>query len=520
MNKIYKAHLPRRALCALLAALLLSRPPMAAQASVAASGTLTAAGYVVSLLLDACGISVSLSSLSSLIGSWSTLQEYEALGEKGQLGAFSQYLYGKTHSGDVGEALERSKAAEEALVDAMGASWGDTLGNLSPLLLEIKGYLSCCYGYGKAEGPYYVPAVPENRQWGVTGWSSREFFPLPTTPAALVPPMANDPSFTLFLTSYVAGYTSLDMNVQNWYYEPAHDVFGVYDAQSHDLETYERNAGGQAYRPYYCAAYSAYAYEDGELKYSVTSTDWWKRSTIYCSASDAGALPFPVFGSMADAMAYVQAGSKANLYVPDTLPLEVEGGDAILQSAAMKGITGALAIPGSLEDALGRLSGVSDAYGGDEAAVKSAIADAGLAIDWGIPKEDETEGETGADASAKEIVGAIDALPGSIADELEKRMEADGEEARKRLSLPSAILDKFPFCIPFDVAYLVSSLAAARETPVFEVPIKFDYLSFHYEDTFTIDFSDYDAAVAIFRVMLDLLFCAGLLNATRHLIRG
>ena len=35
-------------------------------------------------------------------------------------------------------------------MDAMGASWGDTLGNLSPLLLEIKGYLGCCYGYGKA----------------------------------------------------------------------------------------------------------------------------------------------------------------------------------------------------------------------------------------------------------------------------------------------------------------------------------------------------------------------------------
>lgn len=86
--------------------------------------------------------------------------------------------------------------------------------------------------------------------------------------------------------------------------------------------------------------------------------------------------------------------------------------------------------------------------------------------------------------------------------------------------MPSSISDKFPFCIPFDVAYLVKAMNASAEVPRFELPFKIHYQSFNYEHTFVVDMSEWDVAVKILRTMLDLLFIAGLISVTRDMIRG
>lgn len=504
--------------------LSIADPVYTVYASVAASGVITAGGYVVKLLLDACGISLSLSSLTALIGEWDTLQEYEQLGSEGKLGAFSQYLYNKTHTEETGEAMERGKAAEQALTDAMSASWGATIANLDPLLKELKAYLGYCYGYGTADSVYYVPSVPENKIWGVTGWSSRDFFPLPTTPAVLVPAVANDASFTLFLTSYVAGYTSNDMNVQNWYYEPACDVFGVYDAAEKKLETYERNASNKTYRTYYCTAYSAYAYEDGSLKYSVTSTDWWKRATIYCSPTDAGALPFPVFGSLNTAMDYVETGAKDNVYVPGTLPLEAENENKVLQKAIIKSITGTLTIPASADAAQNKLSGISDAYASDTT-LKSAIADAGLAIDWGAEDiETGDKDKTDTDTLLKQIADAVLALPVSITRAAVDSVAENVEEEEGSYRVSSAILRKFPFCIPYDLIHCLAVFEAAKVDPVWRIPfrIKNESLGINYEEDIIIDLTmdEYSHFILVFRYLILIGFILALITITRNIIKG
>ena len=92
----------------------------------------------------------------------------------------------------------------------------------------------------------------------------------------------------------------------------------------------------------------------------------------------------------------------------------------------------------------------------------------------------------------------------------------EASEVEEQLSVPGIISEKFPFCIPFDVIYLIETLAADRETPRFVIPIDIKYEFVQYHE----DFSQWDPAVAIFRVMLDLLFCACLIAATRSLIRG
>ena len=52
------------------------------------------------------------------------------------------------------------------------------------------------------------------------------------------------------------------------------------------------------------------------------------------------------------------------------------------------------------------------------------------------------------------------------------------------------------------------------------IPMKFDYEFFHYDEEFVVDFAEWDKAVTVLRVMLDVLFCAGLIVGTRSLIRG
>ena len=499
-------------------------PAYTAYASVTAAGVITAGGYVMRLLMDACGISLSLSSLTALIGEWDTAQEYESLGSQGKLGAFSQYLYDKTHTGEAGEALEKGKAAEKALTDAMASSWGGTVENVGPLLAELKDYLGYCYGYGKADSTYYVPSVPETKTWGVTGWSSRDFFPLPTTPVYMVPPVANDTAYTLFLTSYVSGYTAADMNVQNWYYETACDLFGVYDAAEKKLETYERNAADNTYRAYYCTAYSAYAYEDGTLKYSVSSTDWWKRATIYCSPADAGALPFPVFGSLSAAMDYVETGAKDNLYVPGTLPLEAENENKALQKVAIKSVAGALTIPVSADAAQNKLTGISDAYASDTA-LKSAIADAGLAIDWGV--DDTQTGDkdkTDTDTLLKQIADAVLALPVSITRTAVDSVSENVEEEEGGYRVSAVILNKFPFCIPFDLIHCLSVFESTKVKPVWNFPfvIKNESLGIDYREEITVDLSreEFSRFIFVFRYFVLIGFILSLILITRNIIKG
>lgn len=81
----------------------------------------------------------------------------------------------------------------------------------------------------------------------------------------------------------------------------------------------------------------------------------------------------------------------------------------------------------------------------------------------------------------------------------------------------------FPFCIPFDIYYMFSSLVVTPEAPVFEIPFEYPsqlkpYLGDSY--TFTLDFSDFEVVARVLKVMLSLIFIFGLMRVTRSIIRG
>ncbi len=77
---------------------------------------------------------------------------------------------------------------------------------------------------------------------------------------------------------------------------------------------------------------------------------------------------------------------------------------------------------------------------------------------------------------------------------------------------------KFPFSIPWDIAFFVSNLAATPETPVFEVPLKLP--SYGIDEKFVIDFSRFEIISKVSRSMLTMIYAMGLLKLTDKIING
>lgn len=75
---------------------------------------------------------------------------------------------------------------------------------------------------------------------------------------------------------------------------------------------------------------------------------------------------------------------------------------------------------------------------------------------------------------------------------------------------------KFPFCLPWDVALLVTFLAHEPQTPVFQLPIIIE--NFGIEEHIIIDMTQFSAISSLSRTMLSLIYCYGLINLTFKVI--
>lgn len=75
--------------------------------------------------------------------------------------------------------------------------------------------------------------------------------------------------------------------------------------------------------------------------------------------------------------------------------------------------------------------------------------------------------------------------------------------------------DKFPFCIPWDIAGFLTALQAEPEAPAIQGTIDLGPAGEH---EINLDLSDYDEAAAIFRIVELIAFAVGLALVTRSLI--
>lgn len=85
------------------------------------------------------------------------------------------------------------------------------------------------------------------------------------------------------------------------------------------------------------------------------------------------------------------------------------------------------------------------------------------------------------------------------------------------LSLPEILFkEKFPFCLPWDIFNVFANLVAEPEAPVFEIPMKWEFLDIDY--TLTIDFSMFDEIAKISRFFSSLGFVVFLILISRKVI--
>lgn len=506
----------KRAVCGLLSAFLIFFAPCHAYAAAttAAAGAVAAGVYAIIEILSACGVLVGTAVYNTLIGSWSSESEYLLKGAEHALGAYAQRVYDNTRNGDIGIA-EKFQAIEVALIASVTCNWGDTVAGVQVLTDDLKVFLKSCVGTTN-EGAYVqVPAIPLEEVWGVTEWTKGEMYPLPNG-YLTSPSFVNDSNYTFFLTVYaLSTYGPKTMNIQNWYYANTLDIFGVYDAVKRKLDLYRRDAANSRYTSYSAPTFSAYVNRDGTLKYKTDSMSCWNRDWVLCSPADAGALPFPVFATMEAAMGYVSTGEIKDTYASGTVSLDLDGYRADVMDLASGCIADVLAMPATAEAGAEKLGVIADVYpAGTLDEVAEVVGAGGIAVDT------VTDIPATGDVTLADILSHIISLPGTIARAIADLFTLEETDVENNLSIPAVIAEKFPFCIPFDMVYLIESLAADREVPRFVIPVKFDYFFLHYENEFVVDFAEWDKAVTALRVMLDLLFCACLISGTRSMIRG
>ncbi len=86
------------------------------------------------------------------------------------------------------------------------------------------------------------------------------------------------------------------------------------------------------------------------------------------------------------------------------------------------------------------------------------------------------------------------------------------------VTLGGVLSTAFPFCIPFDLIYLIKALKATPEPPRWVFPIDISKLNIHEE--IVIDFAQFETVAEVCRICFTILFIFGLIMATRKLIKG
>lgn len=523
----------KRVTALFLSALLLLSFPITSLAVATAAPTV--AEYIFGTILSANGVSSSLSGIKAWLGTWDTYEDYMDKGSRGELGAYSQWLYDYSRSDRAESAREKALENIEAMTEWMQLDWSDVsgkridlktgivngwvngaIGTSEDIACSVQGYLKTFPSYGTSALGYAQapPAVNDNiEEWEKpSGWgksflvtSEQGYFSYQRKTSWYFYPSDYDSRNTYY--AYLDHYqTSTD----KWYVmfrcisgvpQSIGKVFGV-NVGVH-VEVYNMNTGTK------------------KTNDTVISTNAGSAMRI----SDVRNLPFPVFSSETAANAFVANKVLEGLANQTVVGLPVSGVNVSAQTLTPTVVSDGITLPDSSELAaklLNELISSMDRISELEAVLKNS----GFVIEWGdggsIDIPDTGEGtDTETKTAIQKILAKVEALPATIQSMLNNAFDVgEADDNVNNMKLPVDITGKFPFCIPFDVIYLVKSMSAKSEVPRFELPFKIHYGDINYEYTFVVDLTQWDPAVQILRTMLDLLFIAGLVSNTRNLIRG
>lgn len=112
---------------------------------------------------------------------------------------------------------------------------------------------------------------------------------------------------------------------------------------------------------------------------------------------------------------------------------------------------------------------------------------------------------------------AIQAIPASIAVAIENVVVGQDSGNYK---ISDIVTDKFPFCIPFDLIHCFQVVQANPVAPVWKIPFVIDNQYIKYNQEITIDLTDWERPAVVIRYFILLIYIAGLVYATRYVIKG
>ena len=126
------------------------------------------------------------------------------------------------------------------------------------------------------------------------------------------------------------------------------------------------------------------------------------------------------------------------------------------------------------------------------------------------------------DAALGVLQGLLDGLGGILGDividpevNIKKSFD-DFSNAYKDTGAVEMLKKKFPFSIPWDMAFLVAFLSAPPEAPRFEFPLVFERLGIN--EVIVLDFSDFEVVSRISRTLLTLIYLIALMKFTTNII--
>lgn len=467
------------------------------------------AAWVFAALAAACGINIegNVQDLAMDYNYWlnrmQSEAEYKLTFYQGM--AAGSYIIGQ-------EAFIKSKNMWDSLV----AGTYDVIGNGIAVTTDMIDTVSAYFGdRAQAYTPDFTQTLPYSSYKGVhssplyiTGWSED---PVTSVSSWLSLVTFSFPSGMKFVFSYdnICFYNTTDDPII-----VTRQIDRYYDGQfhSHGADTtvivpaHDYFVGGFQYLSYVMESHGV----TSGLKYGVSNkTDDLRNylaqslESVYGSVAENGVLaesvPWDAWETTATADGDVIILNPGDYGNPDDLGKDM--GDAITA--------------GILAGLLGKL-GLKEKEGGGGDIPKPTESESGT----DIPSSGAGEGE--GDLSISDIIDSlagfgeqVQALPGSIAQAISDVLIGTPDTS---VTVDSIIVDKFPFCIPYDLVSCVTVLKAEAAPPVWKVPFVIDSINFRYE--ITIDLTEWTMVVAVIRGFLLLMFIVGLVILTRTLIRG
>lgn len=426
--------------------------------------------------------------------------------------------------------------AWKAAVTAGTLGVGAAIKGIGSLINAAKAYCLTIKGYGTSAKTYALPAV---------GSAPQYYYPTPS----MLKSWNDDSKYSFSYRTPIDKYGRFTISD---YFFPHTPLFGVGSGSSVSLYCISHNSNGIPF-PYSID------------RYHIASTEYFKgygKTTF--STPTYGSIPrdifvdclkLPIFSTETTLAYYLETGSLMHpediLYNPTGLSISLRPiVDAQTKTADVSDDI-EVVIP-SIDDIVSALADVIDA---DDIADRlsrtitdfawSIAPDIVIPTVVPIPSESvsasasESAGEDTSDPYlpwVPDITGRLDgllgglkgiadglagfgeqvqALPGSIAQAISDVVIGTPDSS---FAIDSIIVDKFPFCIPYDLVSCVTVLQAESTPPVWKVPFVIDSLNFRYE--ITLDLTQWTQVIAVIRGFLLLMFIVGLVILTRTLIRG